>query len=1494
MDNSVSESLLQAMATMFSDAPQTVIECNVVSCDDPILGSYTVEYQMNKFTAFASANLETPFSAGSGVYVIVPNGDFTKTKYILGASTPGKAAAAISDNIYDADTFVNISDNMLNPSSTYALQSYKTTQAEGSREEVDIDLATTLTSSFVEHFLNDGKRIFHLDFAVKTDLPAEQRNKEDAKYGIIVTFNGENNTVKNWELSTIDMEGSPMAYDVWTKCRLKFEVPEDFVFDSSQNIGIKIYKQNFNVKEDPVDSDILFTNVELYAIKYLSESEMGGYYLNINAEASPYFIGTGTSKLLTASLRANGQRVNSSDIDYYWFEEDLSVNSNSEYYVQNAGLGWKCVNAERNPSEAASSHVHDYIPSATFTVQKANVNGSKQYKCLTVYNNNLVSNTITVVKEDSDFSFVIDSDAGSAFPQDKGEVKLTARLKCIGVVANDVTFNWAFFDREGKWDSNFPATGQSPIPPRQVGQYIEQDILINSNNIAQMVTAKVNAVVNGSQIGTTRLDLIIRALDDVEVNLYNLIMTDSEKVYKYSSSGYSPMVTQYEGAVASRVNVIKPISYRIYHQDGTEFSQSEYNSCRTTWRVPVNSLIELDNPPSPQDGYYVITSSGKADLNYSIADFYESYKSDDTIYLSIDFNGDEIKGVAHIQTIKNGELGTNGTSCICTLKSQLTIGAGSSATVENPYAYQERDASGRIHSLKLVLFNGNNWWVNKENGEFVSIQGITIKLVPFVWKGNNVVSSTDYTATYSMYGNGLHNIISVNSLGELTAGSISGQYTEEEQIKNNIVKVIVEVDGWGVPTFYPIEIIRINSSAPTGTTTFTEDDIPLLLNGFNSVQYRSSGYEPLMQPDNNKFKYDADYLTANPSWDVENKFDTSIDSTEEDACYITPKQQRESTILDYRVRVSGYLSNPGFVSNGTAITHYKPIIVYNDNYGNETVNGWDGISLAIDNNNATIMGVMSGWGEKDDQNKFSGVLLGSVKQGNDVQRGILAYNKSDQTFSLDADDGSLHIGRSGKGRIDIIPANDTDPDSAKIIGGNYTDNPSTGTGMEIDLVAPSIKWGNRKFRVDPDGTLHATDGVFTGEITATDGEIAGDLEVTGGFFLTDNETSYYVAIENGEIVLYTICSSGDNGAVYNSEKEFWWNKKTELNKRGLHVENNYFNESLDASTSNNTTEPGYVGMSGVFKDDWTKETTYRLSGSYPSGYHKGMVDINSDGLKISHYLSNGTTFDQSNRIYDLRIGHFKKTDDVTRYINEINNYWDDSAAPKIPEELVLLMQDPDTSSDKFLMMANDQSIMVGKNSTSKVSPNLFSVRNMNDTTVTTRMTDHAINIRDYFYNRSPYRLNDNPLYRLTNNDNVTPGTTDWADGCFIIVYDGEDRDKETITLNITALPYDEVNVFSYDSDTQGWLLVLELHCDANGECTYTGTGIIKYNTYKFSTGTVDKDIQITSKTMDIDLSTFTASITVQSTVANDEITITDEHGQQLAKVTCTPINQGGN
>lgn len=1482
MDNNISESLLQAMATMFSDAPQTVIECNIVSCDDPILGSYTVEYQMNKFTAFASANLETPFSAGSGVYVIVPNGDFTKTKYILGASVPGKAAAAISDNIYGADTFVNISDNMLDPSSTYALQSYKTTQAEGSREEVNIDLATTLTSSFVEHFLNDGKRIFHLDFAVKTDLPAEQRNKEDAKYGIIVTFNGENNIPKTWELSTIDMEGSPMAYDIWTKCRLKFEVPEDFVFDSSQNIGIKIYKQDFNVKEDPVDDDILFTNVELHAVRYLSESERNGYYLDISAEASPYFLQPSVNtKKLTATLRANGQKVNS-DIDYYWFEEDLSVNSNSEYYVANAGLGWKCINAENSEGQ-----VHNYIPADSYTVLKTKIKGSKQYKCLTVYNNNLVSNTITIVNDDpSAFSFVIDSDAGPAFPQDKGTVKLTARFFYDGVstvAANidNIDFNWAFFDSDGKWDNNFPHS--TPSAKRQVGDYIEQDILIDSNNIVQMLTAKVNAVVTtafgdfivGNQLGTTRLDLIIKALDDVEVNLYNLIMIDSEKVYKYSASGYSPMVTQYEGAVASRVDAIKPISYRIYHQDGTEFNQSEYNACITTWWVPANSLIELDNPPSPQDGYYIITSSGKADLNYNIADFYESSKSDDTIYLSIDFNDYEIKGVAHIQTIKNGELGTNGTSCICTLKARI------GGQDEPSFAYQEKDASGKIHSLKLIAFN-NAWYVNKADGKFYDRTGIELKLIPYAQRGNDKLTDSDYTASYSMCSNGLTNIVNVNSsTGILTLGDISS--VSESNLKNNIVKTVVTVDGWGIPTFYPIEIIRINANAPG--VSFYEEDIPLLLGGFNSVQYRSSGYEPLMQPDNNIFEYDDSYLAAAPTWSAESRFD--IESND-DQCTVTPKEKRESANLYYYVSASGSLNASPAGITGT-ITHYKPIIVYNDNYGNETVNGWDGVSLAIDDNNATIMGVMSGWGEKDNQNKFSGVLLGSVKQGNDVQRGILAYNKSDQTFRLDADDGSLHIGKSGKGQIEILPGTD----SAKIVGGSYVDAQGTGTGMEIDLAAPSIKWGNRKFKVDPDGTLHATDGVFTGDITATDGEIAGDLKVTGSFIMSDNPadpSQYYVTIEQGEIILYTVCTQGSNGAspypedaVYSEDVLFYWNKKTKLARQGFRVENHLYNETIDATTSTNNSEEAYVGMSGIFQEDWNRETIYN---KVLQNYHKGIVDINSDGVKLSHFDSPaGNTFNLNNRIYDLRIGHFKPTDEISDFRDIINLYWKDQAAPKIPDECVFLMQDPDVTSDKFLMMANDQLIMVGKNSTSKMSPNLYAVANMLDTDVRTRQTDHAINIRDYFYKKSPYRLNDNPIYELRNNDNVTPGVTDLESGCFIIIYDGEEETKQTINLTILAPPNSSV-VIRKKNDDETFTTITTVSINSQGVGTYSGTDLNKYSTYYFNQTVAE----IIAKEQTIDCRSFTASVTINSDAANDIVTVTDSQGHVLATVNCPPPN----
>ncbi len=61
------------------------IDASIKSVVNIDIGQYKVEYQGNVFDAYSSDPLST-YDAGEQVYVLVPQGDFSKRKVILGRS----------------------------------------------------------------------------------------------------------------------------------------------------------------------------------------------------------------------------------------------------------------------------------------------------------------------------------------------------------------------------------------------------------------------------------------------------------------------------------------------------------------------------------------------------------------------------------------------------------------------------------------------------------------------------------------------------------------------------------------------------------------------------------------------------------------------------------------------------------------------------------------------------------------------------------------------------------------------------------------------------------------------------------------------------------------------------------------------------------------------------------------------------------------------------------------------------------------------------------------------------------------------------------------------------------------------------------------------------------------------------------------------------------------------------------------------------------------
>lgn len=123
----------------------------------------------------------------------------------------------------------------------------------------------------------------------------------------------------------------------------------------------------------------------------------------------------------------------------------------------------------------------------------------------------------------------------------------------------------------------------------------------------------------------------------------------------------------------------------------------------------------------------------------------------------------------------------------------------------------------------------------------------------------------------------------------------------------------------------------------------------------------------------------------------------------------------------------------------------QPILIYKHRYDFDILNSWNG-GLKTDEANGTIMANMFGAGRKNEDNTFSGVMMGDMSKGTDndstyAETGIYGLYKGDVSFAL-KDNGTATFGIAGRGQIHI------DGNDSTIKSSGYTNNMG---GMLIDL-----------------------------------------------------------------------------------------------------------------------------------------------------------------------------------------------------------------------------------------------------------------------------------------------------------------------------------------------------------------------------------------------------------------------------------------------------------
>lgn len=350
----------------------------------------------------------------------------------------------------------------------------------------------------------------------------------------------------------------------------------------------------------------------------------------------------------------------------------------------------------------------------------------------------------------------------------------------------------------------------------------------------------------------------------------------------------------------------------------------------------------------------------------------------------------------------------------------------------------------------------------------------------------------------------MHNIVQADVFyGNCTVGATSTGGVDFENVTNTGVPAIKTV----TPQTRQVYLTSYMPIPFATTPNLIWAEIP------TQVVYDASGASPSYYKDPIKIcNADGNYVTINECKIVHG------DEAKNNAYYPTVK----TTELGFSIKpLNMFLHDLSkqitlqCTVNGVG-TWLQPILMIQNKWPSAVLNEWDG-SLTIDEKNGTILSTMVGAGKKEGDNTFTGVLMGDIATGADIntaQTGVYGYHHGVQSFGF-KDDGTAFIGKPGKGQI-IFNGN-----SGKIQSMSYSVSGATGMMIDLDDGIIEMKGANG----EAGANLNTQKKVYT-----SSGSLIR-LDVNGGtskpYFLIQGTTADYNTVDKTIDASKTVGESSD-------------------------------------------------------------------------------------------------------------------------------------------------------------------------------------------------------------------------------------------------------------------------------------------------------------------------------------------------------------------------------
>lgn len=1192
--NKITSNILQSISIIANQAINNAnfdktVQATIVSCLDATIGEYKVKYQDGTWTAF-SQNVNTTYADGTSVYILIPGGDMRNVKTIVG--TTQQLGINYINVIEQKNKYQKIGSSVITKNKDYpALCSYDTEEtvtivlydADGEAENNVIDIDTAAASTYFQeatHFL--------VSAIVRTALPTEQQY--NGNYGIryyIDVLDKSTETASSitrvYTLDANNMQGS--IY------QLTNDTVQDKVFAIEEGCfqrikKIEIFAENFpNASIDKPD-DIFISDLTLVAATAFTEEELNGVSLELIMKNGSIFSKDSDSKstkTVEAQVRVAGRVIDNKiqKLEYYWFVQNTGINSRSLWYNKNGGQGWKCLNAYKVIKE---NQVYSFNPGTyQFTVGKSEILSKKVlYKCVVIYDGNAFQKQFYMYNHGANYEVRVISDSGTEFLANSGN----PILKCsLTPNTSGVKYYWSCMNSDGSYNiladetqdyntyistktsynnliesfKNGTALHNTKVTYKNENMTNEEKSIRLANEIKtlekqyvhgnEVYHVDIKSIVNfrtfvctvtdgnDNVIGTDSIKIVNA---NSSSNPYTLVLNNGAQVFNYSQDGVSPCERSNENPY-----VISALTFTVYSAQGQEIPLDAIRTSDIQWTVPTENTMLTG------------ISITKGSLSYGIQSRYSINKTNNTIGLKIKYDNYIMTAQTNLTFTKQGELGTNGTGLIVKI---AAYNGGSELTNEYPCGTTTNGTSFTFNftQLRAQLWKDGVRIFNQST----SGTGENGKAVTIVWEilKNKYTSSVTDNSSFNINSSGI-----LSSSNAANIKTLCDNLSSYVNMPANIVKLTLKYDG--MVYYATLPIITVYSSNASFKATLVPNT------GFRYAIYDSSGRAPAY--DNHlPFTILLSTLVNNVREDISISTVTNYNPSYSFGYLGTIYENGNRISKHYLMNGSGTgTKNQKFVKpldsyDGLSVTNavysritigdnkvfvHIPIHFMLNRYGNAAINDWDGNSVSIDaNGNNTILAPQVGAGQKDTANRFTGVLMGKVKNSGSstTENGLFGYYQGQRSIFLDAKTGKAEFGKNGAGQIIIDPSQNN---KAIIKSGNYDTNKKT--GMQIDLATPQIRFGSGNFVVNSSGHLTAsgggtiagwnigTDKLYKDKVgmssnTSSYAFWAGHATASSAPFRV-NYSGNIVATGGGTIGNWHLQKTGDGGALYSGSKNSW-------------------------------------------------------------------------------------------------------------------------------------------------------------------------------------------------------------------------------------------------------------------------------------------------------------------------------------------------------------------